>query len=94
MNASGERTGDSEGVATGEDVLITPEDGALALPQPTAAIPPGGLGFTAEQGGQSPELTEKPSGYALPIWQLQLSFAGFAVLMAGAWFLLQRRLTA
>ncbi len=43
-------------------------------------------------GAESP--SDDPSGFALPLWQLQLAFASFAVLMAGAWMILQRRLTA
>lgn len=37
---------------------------------------------------------DEPSGFALPLWQLQIVFASIAVLMAGAWMALQRRLTS
>ncbi len=52
---------------------------------PIASIDTGD--FVAEQG-------DEEAGVPLPIWQLQLGFAIFAVVMAGAWMLLQRRLTA
>lgn len=92
--SSAERNSGVEGITTGEGLVVEPEDNALALPQATAAVPPGGFGFTAEQAGQTAESANEPKGVALPLWQLQLSFASLAVLMAGAWFLLQRRLTA
>ncbi len=49
---------------------------------------------TADQPGTPASLEEDPAGFALPLWQLQVAFASFAVLMAGAWMLLHRRLTA
>lgn len=48
-----------------------------------------------EPDGESPasELEDRRSGFAIPLWQLQVGFAGLSILMAGAWMLLQRRLT-
>ncbi len=88
----------SDAITTGEDSRAgVQQDEALALPQATAAViadVSDGFGLTTEQLGQTSEDAGQQDGVALPLWQLQLSFAGIAVLMAGAWFLLQRRLTA
>ena len=81
-------TGEQAGAAN----LATP----LPLPTTTGLFDPGITApiastdpdpFVAEQGNDQ-------SGVPLPIWQLQIGFTIFAVLMAGAWMLLQRRLTA
>ena len=45
-----------------------------------------------QPGANAPE--ERKGGFAIPLWQLQVGFAALAVLMAGVWMLLQRRLTA
>lgn len=78
-------------------------DEPQSLPQTTAIAVPGNAGgfdlLTLEAGepqGGSPLTLREPgeSGFALPLWQLQVGFAALAVLMAGAWVLLQRRLTS
>ena len=80
---------------------LTEKDGQeepLVLPQATvvgAFDSSDALEFAA--GSSSPQTVpaiEDESGFALPLWQLQIAFAALAVLMAGAWILLQRRLTS
>lgn len=91
--------GSEDGSGSQQAQELRTEDGdmtseALPLPQETviAAIDSGAEFGIANP--TTPSLQEDPDGVALPLWQLQLSFASFAVLMAGAWFLLHRRLTA
>ncbi|MDA1298110.1 MAG: hypothetical protein O3B04_08970 [Chloroflexi bacterium] len=88
--------------ATGRIPSDSAEAGERRLrPQATIITVPGDAGgfdlLTLEagepQGGSPPTLREPDeSGFALPLWQLQVGFAALAVLMAGAWVLLQRRL--
>ena len=90
--------------ATGRIPSDSAEAGERRLrPQATIITVPGDAGdfdlLTLEagepQGGSPPTLREPDeSGFALPLWQLQVGFAALAVLMAGAWVLLQRRLAS
>ncbi len=63
------------------------------LPLPEASIAAGAVDITQDLRTfeQSPE--DSGDGFALPLWQLQIGFAFFAVVMAGAWMILHRRLT-
>jgi hypothetical protein len=61
--------------------------GGFGLPVPTSELTDD---RAAQQG--TPQAPGK-DGIALPLWQLQALFAALAVLMAGAWMLLQHRLT-
>ncbi len=80
------------------------QDGAsqpLALPQATVIGAIDTSDALKQLAGDSSPETLQPdrsrgdrSGLALPLWQLQVVFASIAVLMAGAWMLIQRRLTA
>lgn len=64
-----------------------PASTALALP--IATVP----AETAELPTFEPAPETAGDGFAVPLWQLQVGFAVFAVVMAGAWMILQRRLT-
>ena len=80
-----------------------PEDDTTAklvpspLPEATIALA-AGSGESAATVIEEPNISEPvvsdDRGISLPLWQLQLGFSTLAVLMAGAWFALQRKLTA
>ncbi|MDA0677049.1 MAG: hypothetical protein O2788_03470 [Chloroflexi bacterium] len=72
--------------------VTTVDDGtdmATSLPLPAATIP----AATGQLPTFEPTSEKSGDGFGVPLWQLQVGFAVFAVLMAGAWMILQRRLT-
>lgn len=74
-------------------------DEPMPLPESTVTgqfsiTEPLGVASTDPSGGIAAQPEQDKSGYPLPLWQLQVLFASIAVLMAGAWMVLQRRLTA
>jgi hypothetical protein len=62
---------------------------ATSLPLPAATVPVS----TGELPTFEPAPERSDDGFGVPLWQLQVGFALFAVVMAAAWMILQRRLT-
>ncbi len=73
---------------TSDEPMPSPDSTATALLFDIQAQP------VIEQSREALSPESGPDGVALPLWQFQLGFAVLAVLMAGAWMALQRRLTA
>lgn len=69
----------------------------MPLPESTLTAlfdPSGSLALESAEPLGGTVIQDDKSGFSLPLWQLQVVFATIAVLMAGAWMILQRRLTA